>query len=158
MTEIIPIEKTIGIISDTHGRLPVSVFTIFKGVDLIIHAGDVGLSEILIELETIAPVYAVYGNVDGWDLRSQLKAVRQIHMNGYTLVVSHVPVKPDKIDYKQGLIKIYGHTHYPEIRHNGKEMVINPGSASEPRNKKKPSVVTLQIRDGLPPKADIIYF
>jgi putative phosphoesterase len=59
----------IGLISDTHGHLPGKVHDAFKTVDLILHAGDIGSQDIINELETIAPVYAVHGNIDGWPLR-----------------------------------------------------------------------------------------
>ena len=59
----------IGLIADTHGLLRNEVYAVFEGVDEIIHAGDVGDPSILGELEIIAPVQAVFGNVDGWDVR-----------------------------------------------------------------------------------------
>jgi len=68
-------EVRLGVISDTHGLLRPEVFEVFKEVDHILHAGDVGKPEILIELEAIAPVTAVYGNVDPPELRSRLPQV-----------------------------------------------------------------------------------
>ena len=61
----------LGIISDTHGLLRPQVFDLFKEVDHILHGGDVGKPEILTDLETLAPVTAVYGNVDDRELRSR---------------------------------------------------------------------------------------
>jgi len=63
----------IGLISDTHGFLRNEVYTAFDGVDEILHAGDVGDPSILLELEVIAPTRAVYGNIDGWELRELLR-------------------------------------------------------------------------------------
>ncbi len=54
----------IGVISDTHGKVPSEIFKIFEGVDQIWHAGDIGNLDVIIELETIAPVIAVHGNMD----------------------------------------------------------------------------------------------
>ena len=65
-------EFTLGIISDTHGVLSPEVHNLFAGVDQIIHAGDIGGEDILFELETIAPVVAVYGNTDTGALRRRL--------------------------------------------------------------------------------------
>ena len=59
----------LGIISDTHGLLRPEVFEVFKGVDRILHAGDIGAADLLAELESVAPVTAVWGNTDGFDLR-----------------------------------------------------------------------------------------
>ncbi|MBD3223846.1 MAG: metallophosphoesterase, partial [Caldithrix sp.] len=54
----------IGLISDTHNRLPAEVFETFAGVDFIVHAGDIGDREIIVDLQSLAPVTAVYGNID----------------------------------------------------------------------------------------------
>ena len=61
----------IGIISDTHGNLPSQVFSIFKGVDYIFHAGDIGSQSIIGDLENLCPVFAVYGNIDTWPVISK---------------------------------------------------------------------------------------
>ena len=75
----------IGVISDTHGLLRPEVFDVFARVDHILHAGDVGPEGILDELEAIAPVTAVYGNTDGWALRSRLPQVATIELDGRVL-------------------------------------------------------------------------
>ncbi len=58
------VDVVVGLISDTHGLLRPEVFDVFHGVDLILHAGDVGGREIVTQLRTIAAVHAVYGNTD----------------------------------------------------------------------------------------------
>ena len=60
----------LGIISDTHGKLRSQVFDVFADVDHIIHAGDIGSPDLIAALEVIAPVTAVYGNTDGFDVRT----------------------------------------------------------------------------------------
>jgi len=65
----------LGIISDTHGVLRPQVFEIFREVDHILHGGDIGRLDLLVELEALAPVTAVYGNSDGFDIRSKLPQV-----------------------------------------------------------------------------------
>ena len=62
----------IGLISDTHGLLRAQVFEVLAGVEHILHAGDVGPVELLDELAAIAPVTAVWGNTDGWDVRARV--------------------------------------------------------------------------------------
>ena len=64
----------LGVIADTHGLLRPEVFEVFAGVDHILHAGDIGPLDILTELEAIAPVTAVFGNTDGFDVRAKLHA------------------------------------------------------------------------------------
>ncbi len=149
--------KRIGIISDTHGSLPNIVHKLFKDVDLILHAGDVGNWDIVIELETIAPVYAVYGNVDPEDVRRRLVFLREIRIDGYTLTLTHMPTKLDAIEYDKGLFRVFGHTHYAEILGNGKEWTLNPGSVSHPRSNKGPSVMILTLNGESAPKPEIIY-
>ncbi len=60
----------LGVISDTHGLLRVEVLEVFEGVDHILHGGDVGKWDVMVELQALAPVTAVYGNVDGFEIRS----------------------------------------------------------------------------------------
>src|SRR5207244_9214273 len=82
-------EVRLGVISDTHGLLRPKVFEVFKQVDHILHAGDVGKPQILIELEAIAPVTAVYGNADPPELRSRLQQVAELELDGFAIVVTH---------------------------------------------------------------------
>ena len=82
---------TIGIISDTHGVLPKEVFDLFADVDQIIHAGDIGSEDILIELGVLAPVVAVRGNMDRGHLASRLDERLEFHLYGFDFIVTHVP-------------------------------------------------------------------
>ncbi|PYP75876.1 MAG: hypothetical protein DMD25_11780 [Gemmatimonadetes bacterium] len=77
----------VGVISDTHGLLRPEVFDVFKKVDHILHAGDVGGAQILIELEALAPVTAVYGNADPPELRARLPQVAHLELDGFVIVV-----------------------------------------------------------------------
>ncbi|MBI4420499.1 MAG: metallophosphoesterase family protein, partial [Gemmatimonadetes bacterium] len=79
----------LGIISDTHGQLRPEVFHAFSQVDHILHAGDVGDADLLIELEALAPVTAVYGNVDDFRLRSRLPKVVECELDGFLITVTH---------------------------------------------------------------------
>ena len=74
----------IGVIADTHGLLRPEVFEVFREVDHILHAGDVGPTSILDELGTIAPVTAVYGNTDGLEVRARLPAIATVELDGFT--------------------------------------------------------------------------
>src|SRR5689334_24333544 len=79
----------LGVISDTHGQLRPEVFDVFAAVDHILHGGDVGSWQIMIELEALAPVTAVFGNTDGPELRHRLPQVATVELDGFEVVVTH---------------------------------------------------------------------
>ena len=141
-----------GLISDTHGLLRPEVHTALEGVDLIIHAGDVGGPEILDELRLIAPVHAVYGNTDPID-DPNLSAELTIPLGGLDIHVSHghelgspTPAKLVAAYHQQ--VIVYGHTHQQLIERIGNQLVINPGAAGARRFKLAPSVARLTIANG----------
>jgi putative phosphoesterase len=129
----------IGLISDTHGLLRNEVYAAFEGVDEILHAGDVGDPSILTELAVIAPVHAVYGNVDGWELRQQVDESVEIERLGHRVAVVHghqwgSPKVNDLAEaYHDFSVVIFGHTHQPLIEKTAGPLVVNPGSAGHRR-------------------------
>jgi putative phosphoesterase len=139
------------------------VFEVFKAVDHIIHAGDVGKPEILIELEAIAPVTAVYGNVDGPELRGRLPQVAELELDGFDIVVTHgdqfgspTPAKLHDAFPKAEII-VYGHTHKPLLELVDRTVtVMNPGGAGHPRFNLKPSVGIMELEAGIPPRARLV--
>jgi putative phosphoesterase len=141
----------VGLISDTHGLVRPAVHTALAGVDLILHAGDVGGDEILDELALIAPVLAVYGNTDtpGPRLAQSIDKV----LGGVTVHVSHGHElggpTPDKLleRYAADVI-VYGHTHRQLITRAAGRLVVNPGAAGARRFKLEPSVGVLTIAEG----------
>ncbi|HEX6314133.1 MAG TPA: metallophosphoesterase family protein [Gemmatimonadaceae bacterium] len=142
----------LGLISDTHGLLRAEVHAVFRGVDMILHAGDVGGDEILDELALLAPVRAVYGNTDEPG-NPRLVASIDIMVGNVRIHVSHghelgVP-KPDTLlaRYAADVI-VYGHTHKQLVTRAGGTLVVNPGAAGPARFDLKPSVALLEIRDG----------
>lgn len=144
--------QTIGLISDTHGLLRADVFTALAGVDLILHAGDVGGDDILDELAAIAPVYAVYGNTDPAG-HPRLAGRIDRAVGGVTIHVSHGheigSPTPEKLlaAYPSDVI-VYGHTHKAVIAWHGQRVVVNPGAAGPRRFHLLPSVALLRIYDG----------
>jgi uncharacterized protein len=142
----------IGLISDTHGQLRAEVHEALAGVELILHAGDVGGSAILDELTLIAPVSAVFGNTDPpGDPR--LAAAIERTVGGVRIHVSHGhevgSPTPDKLlaAYPADVI-VYGHTHRQLVASAGGRLVVNPGAAGPQRFNLMPSVARLTIRDG----------
>jgi hypothetical protein len=144
----------IGIISDTHGLLRGEVFEVFAGVEQILHAGDVGPSGILTELEAIAPVTAVWGNTDGFDLRKLVPEVAHVELGGIPVVVLHgmqlgspTPEKAAAAYGGAGLV-VFGHSHKPVIRQVGGTLAVNPGSAGPVRFRDPVTVALAEVGEG----------
>lgn len=141
----------IGLVSDTHGLLRGGVLEALAGVSQILHAGDVGGGSVLDALERIAPVRAVYGNVDPPDppLQSQLR----LDAGGLVIHVSHghelgSPTPGKLLDRYAADVIVYGHTHKALVHREGARLVVNPGAAGPRRFDLKPSVATLTIASG----------
>ena len=125
---------SIGVISDTHGHIPSGVSNAFKGVDLIIHAGDIGEEAVLDKLSKIAPVAAVRGNMDFGKWTRRLPETEVIEIGQIVLYVLHVANRLDADPVKTGFkAVISGHTHRPDVYEKNGVMFINPGSASYPK-------------------------
>lgn len=142
----------IGLISDTHGMVRASVHGALAGVELILHAGDVGGDEILDELELIAPVLAVYGNTDAPGNPRLAESVERT-IGGARVHLSHGhelgSPTPDKLLEKYAAdVIVYGHTHRQLVVHAGGRLVVNPGAAGARRFKLEPSVARLTIVRG----------
>ena len=147
--------KTIGLISDTHvpkraRNLPKKVFEIFEKVDYIIHAGDLVELAVIDELEQIAPVLAVHGNMDGLEVTNALPKFNSLKIFKWKIGVIHDQSNLfgfDKVQETTGFnVFVYGHTHSPEIRWVDGILYINPGSATDPSIlTAKPSVGLLKI-------------
>jgi len=144
--------RVLGVISDTHGLLRPDVHTALAGVELILHAGDVGGDEILDELELIAPVRAVYGNTDAPG-QPRLSDAIDLSIGGVAIHVSHgheigSPVAARLLERYAADVVVFGHTHLPLIARAGDRLVLNPGAAGPRRFDIMPSVARLTIRDG----------
>jgi len=143
-----PISR-LGLISDTHGLLRPDVHAALAGVQMILHAGDVGGDEILDELSIIAPVHAVFGNTDPPG-NPRLRAAIEMVVHGVRIHVSHghelgAP-KPERLlsRYAADVI-VFGHTHEPLVVSADGRLVVNPGAAGPARFDIKPSVAILEI-------------
>jgi putative phosphoesterase len=144
----------IGIISDTHGLLRAEVFEVFAGVERVLHAGDVGDPAILDELAAIAPVTAVWGNVDGFDVRQRTTEIAEVELADARVVVLHgmqlgAPT-PEKAAaaYPDAALVVFGHSHKPVIRQVGPVLAVNPGSAGRPRFRDPVTIALAEIVDG----------
>jgi putative phosphoesterase len=155
----------VGVISDTHIRatapsLPPAVFEIFKGVDLILHAGDLVELSVLDELSVIAPVEAVAGNMDGSEVHLKLPSKKIIPLGGYSVGLIHgkykIDVQREMImkEFKRVDLIVYGHSHAPFWGKVGGVYFLNPGSPTDKRYAPYNSVALLHVGDEL--KAEII--
>ena len=142
----------VGLISDTHGLMRPEALAALSGVDLILHAGDVGAPAVLDALWAIAPVHAVRGNVDldGGELRD----VQHLRLDGVRVHLSHghelgSPTPAALAARYDADVIVYGHTHRPLVTHVGPTLVVNPGAAGAARFNLKPSVglLTLPARE-----------
>ncbi len=146
--------RLIGLISDTHGLVRPAVHDALKGVEIILHAGDVGGSEILDELRLIAPVRAVFGNTDPRDT-PELSPSIEMEVDGVRIHVSHGDEvgspNPERLAARYDSdVVIYGHTHRQLVTRLGNQLFVNPGAAGQRRFKLAPSVGILRIAEGKP--------
>ena len=149
--------KTVGLISDTHvpkraRSIPKRVFEIFENVDYIIHAGDLVELTVIDELEQIAPVLAVYGNMDCLEVTSGLPRFNTLKVFDWKIGVVHDQSnlhgtdKIAEIGEQNFNVFVHGHTHSADVKWENKILYINPGSPTDPSSvMTKPSVATLKI-------------
>lgn len=173
----------IGLISDTHipeacEYLPAPVFTAFSGVDLVMHAGDVYVNRVLDELSQIAPVIAALGNgdegLDGHrfklDPDARVRGAHLLEIEGVRIGLAHALPTPDETSdavFENAMhrhfggvvdVLVIGHSHLEGITRFGRTLVVNPGSATLPRNlvDVPGTVAILEIAGGGRVSAEII--
>jgi putative phosphoesterase len=158
MTAIIDLTGVtrIGVVSDTHGLVRPELFTRLAGVDVILHGGDVGEGTVEIELASIAPCYAVAGNVDGFEA-SHHPRFRLFQLGGLRIGLTHVAVARSELTASVATwvaendvrVLVYGHSHVPnhEVRADGL-VLVNPGSCGPKRFDLPVSIGFLRPRPG----------
>ena len=151
--------KFVGLISDTHipsraKAIPNEVFEVFNEVNLILHAGDLTQLSVIDELQQLAPVVAVSGNMDRGEVRKRLPKMNSVKVYNWKIGVIHDPgifsgtrrmkniAKRNNLD-----ILVFGHTHRPSLRQVEEALFINPGSPTDPLPPfiTKPAVALLKI-------------
>jgi uncharacterized protein len=124
----------VGVISDTHGLLRPEAVAALRGVDHILHAGDVGDAGILTALREIAPVTAIRGNVDVSGVCGQLPATEVVELGGCVFYLVHALQDLDINPRAAGVAAvIYGHSHRPDVEQRDGVLYLNPGSAGPRR-------------------------
>lgn len=151
--------KTVGLISDTHipsraREIPIKVFQVFEKVDYIVHAGDLVDLSVIDKLEQLAPVLAVYGNMDGPEILGKLPKINSVKVFDWRIGVMHDPGtlfgtgKMREIAKQKGFnVLVYGHTHHPNIKWEDTVLFINPGSPTNPLPPfvAKPTIALLRV-------------
>jgi putative phosphoesterase len=142
-------------LSDTHLRrrraLPVWCLRRLESADLILHAGDLVALSVLEELERLAPVAAVRGNMDEVALKDRLPARRIAEIGGVRIGLVHDPgpALGRMARLEQAFLDcdavVYGHTHVPEIQRLVRGLILNPGSPTAPRSTLGATMLELRV-------------
>lgn len=130
----------IGLLSDTHGYLDKKLFDVLKDVDEVWHAGDLGTIELCEELKRFKPFYAVYGNIDGKEIRSEYPEDLILEKEGFRILITHIGGYPKNysprarklIEEHKPDIFICGHSHILKVMRDEKYnnmITLNPGAA-----------------------------
>ena len=146
----------IGVVSDTHGFYDPRVPPLLKGVEHILHAGDIGSGRIIEQLSEIAPVTAVRGNNDREGPESEFREIETVDLGGCRIFLTHI-VKVPKEEDDAGLAAylehaadavVFGHSHLAFHESRGGLTFFNPGAAGKRRFKVVPSIGLLDVGPG----------
>lgn len=151
--------KRIGLISDTHGFLDIAVFRYFSDCDEIWHAGDIGTMEVAEDLAAFKPLKAVFGNIDGKDLRFRFPETQLFQEENLKILMIHIAGAPPR--YSKGIKKILnqenpsllicGHSHILRVTSDpdfGKMIYMNPGAAGKQGFHKIRTLLKLDLNAG----------
>ncbi|NIQ39637.1 MAG: YfcE family phosphodiesterase [Proteobacteria bacterium] len=139
----------VGVVSDTHGLVRPEVLKVLEGTELIVHAGDIGMADVLRAFRTIAPVVAVRGNVDNGRWARALHKTAVVEVDGTILYVIHDLGELDLDPVAEGLsVIISGHSHRPSLAKRKGVLYVNPGSAGVCRFTSPVSVALISIKKG----------
>ena len=159
---------TLGILSDTHAWFHPALPEYLGGVDLILHAGDVGTPEILDALEKLAPVRTVWGNVDGQQVRLRSSEHQRFELEELRFWMTHIGGHPGR--WERGIaaalrndppdVFICGHSHIlriERVKELGNMLYINPGAAGRQGFHQVKTCVRLEVHEGAARQAEVIH-
>lgn len=162
----------IGVLSDTHGYFHPALPAVLEGVDLILHAGDVGDPAILDGLEAVAPVRAVFGNVDGRRVRERCPEETRFEAGGLAFWMTHIAGRPGRWQRGMGRrlaegngsgppdVFVCGHSHILQIERVDEldgMLFLNPGAAGRQGLHQEKTCVRLTVEDGRATNADVVH-
>ncbi len=156
----------IGVLSDTHGFFDPRIAEYFGPCDEIWHAGDIGDYDVILKLNLIAPVVAVYGNIDGTPIRSRYPGHQRQMREELDIWMTHIGgypgnydrrIKPEIFTNPPGLF-ISGHSHILKVIHDKKNgfLHINPGAAGRNGMHKVRTLVRFEVEQGRIGNLDVI--
>lgn len=158
--------KKIGLLSDTHGHWDERYKKHFESCDEIWHAGDIGSMELADQLAKIAPLRAVYGNIDGQDLRHRFPQVNRFTIEGAEVLIKHIGGYPGNYDPSiRGSLLVHppklfisGHSHILKVKYDKtlQMLHINPGAAGISGFHKVRTLVRFTIDDGIFSNLEVI--
>lgn len=147
----------IGVISDTHiphfKKLPESIWEYFTNVELVIHAGDLSILRVIAELETIAPVVAVQGNIEYEEVVEKLPIKREVVVGHCRIGIVHIlgdshnRLKVARLEFPEARVVVFGHSHIPYNQEHDGQLLLNPGSATDRRRQPRCSIGLLHVDD-----------
>lgn len=159
----------IGVLADTHvprrsRSLPAIVRQTLQGVDLIVHAGDINQPEVLDDLSRLAPVKAVLGNTDPYELYTILPKKEVLQLGRYKLGLVHgdgiagrtIDRAAQAFQGEKTDIIVFGHSHQPYCAFHGDILFFNPGSPTDKRATPYHSLGLLRLEENI--RAELIYF
>jgi len=157
----------IGVLSDTHSYLHPQLAEFFTSCDQIWHAGDIGSIEVLHTLKQWKSTQAVYGNIDGKDIRNETKEYLFFEAEQARVLLLHIGGRPPKYNFNsQLLIKRYkptifvcGHSHILSVSHdkNYNLLYINPGAAGNFGFHKAVTFLRFDIKQGIPANLEVFH-
>lgn len=160
--------KKILLISDTHDYLDEAILSHARNVDEIWHSGDIGSLHVLETLQQITTVRAVWGNIDGQDLRIQIPKIQKFECEGLRIMMTHIGGYPNKyessilsqiIEYKPHIF-ISGHSHILKVMNDSKLHLLhmNPGAVGKTGFHKQRTMIEFEIDNGTPKNLAVVEF
>lgn len=156
----------IGVVSDTHGWLHPKLPGVLAGCDLIVHAGDVGRPEVLDALAEVAPVRAVYGNVDGPPVRTRWPEWDRFDADGLSFLVTHIGGRPGRwapgvgevLRRERPGVFVCGHSHILQLERTAEGVLfLNPGAAGREGFHRVKTCVRLHVEGGKAHRAEVVH-
>ena len=160
--------KKIVLLSDTHSYLDNRILPYLENIDEIWHAGDIGDKSILKNLEKLAPIKAVYGNIDDHTIRNKLPEILEWETDGMSIMMTHIGGRPPKFEkgirellvQKKPKVFICGHSHILLVQYI-KELdclILNPGACGKTGWHKKQTILQFAIENGVIKNMNVIEF
>lgn len=159
--------KKIGLLSDTHGDVDEKIFHHFKDVDEIWHAGDIGDVEVIDKLKAFKPIRAVYGNIDGHEIRQEVPEFNRFKLEGVEVLITHIAGKPYK--YSKPLFKelnengspdvlVCGHSHILLVKMDKQNNMLwlNPGACGYKGFHSVKTLLRFELSNGKPQNMEVI--